>query len=302
MFLQTASGGWTPTLIRDPWVSGYWSTRFAHVPFLSAQQEPARAAITCSTLSHHWRLPCSCVFDTGSRLQDMSQWKTLILAFQTLGVVYGDIGKSCCPAVACPPRAVRIGSLSRLIDALTSRAGTSPLYVFASTPPSQCFSCPPAFLTRFRTLSLTSPALSMAGVFDGYVPVTSDNILGAASLIIWTITAIPVIKYALIVLRADDNGQGALVQHVPSFLPQTCLMPHKHRYMCIQGSSVPVSRQVGHSRCMHSCAVRACPIQTLRGAKMQMPAAGRRTLPTRLESWCVPTVAEAQQSAHWSGV
>jgi len=78
----------------------------------------------------------------------------------------------------------------------------------------------------------------ITGVFNGDVPVTTDNILGAASLIIWTITAIPVIKYiyplpalppstlrdadrrsilssmhrryALIVLRADDNGQGML--------------------------------------------------------------------------------------------
>jgi len=33
------------------------------------------------------------------------------------------------------------------------------------------------------------------GVFNGDVPVTTDNILGAASLIIWTITAIPVLKY-----------------------------------------------------------------------------------------------------------
>ena len=40
------------------------------------------------------------------------------------------------------------------------------------------------------------------------MPVTAENIEGAASLIIWTITSIVMIKYALIVLRADDNGQG----------------------------------------------------------------------------------------------
>ena len=32
--------------------------------------------------------------------------------------------------------------------------------------------------------------------------------MGAVSLIVWTLTAILVVKYALIVLRADDNGQG----------------------------------------------------------------------------------------------
>ena len=32
--------------------------------------------------------------------------------------------------------------------------------------------------------------------------------MGAVSLIVWTLTAMLVVKYALIVLRADDNGQG----------------------------------------------------------------------------------------------
>ncbi|XP_043722075.1 potassium transporter 5-like isoform X2 [Telopea speciosissima] len=67
------------------------------------------------------------------------------LAFQSIGVVYGDIG-------------------------------TSPLYVFAST-------------------------------FTERVP-TSDNIIGALSLIIYSLTLFPLIKYVFIVLRANDNGDG----------------------------------------------------------------------------------------------
>ncbi len=38
---------------------------------------------------------------------------------------------------------------------------------------------------------------------------------GAASLIIWTITALALIKYGIFVLRADDNGQGASWQIHP---------------------------------------------------------------------------------------
>ncbi|XP_057516471.1 potassium transporter 5-like [Amaranthus tricolor] len=69
----------------------------------------------------------------------------LSLAFQSIGVIYGDIG-------------------------------TSPLYVYAST-----FS---------------------KGIKH------KDDILGVLSLIYYTITLLPVIKYVFIVLRANDNGKG----------------------------------------------------------------------------------------------
>ncbi|CAK8561657.1 unnamed protein product [Lathyrus sativus] len=78
--------------------------------------------------------------------KDLSLWPTIALAFQTLGVVYGDMG-------------------------------TSPLYVFAD-------------------------------VFSK-VPINSDDdILGALSLVMYTITLIPLAKYVFIVLKANDNGEG----------------------------------------------------------------------------------------------
>jgi K+ transporter len=66
------------------------------------------------------------------------------LAFQTLGVVYGDIG-------------------------------TSPLYAFSS-------------------------------IFD--FPPSEEDVIGAVSLVLWSLTAIVSFKYALIVLQASDSGQG----------------------------------------------------------------------------------------------
>ncbi|KAL6968472.1 hypothetical protein U1Q18_034274 [Sarracenia purpurea var. burkii] len=73
-------------------------------------------------------------------------WSVILhLAFQSLGIVYGDIG-------------------------------TSPLYVFAST------------------------------FTDGIKH--NDDILGVLCLIYYTLTLIPLIKYVLIVLRANDNGDG----------------------------------------------------------------------------------------------
>lgn len=72
----------------------------------------------------------------------------LRLAFQSLGVVYGDLG-------------------------------TSPLYVFYNTFPH--------------------------GIED------PEDVIGALSLIIYSLTLIPLLKYVFIVCRANDNGQGKLV-------------------------------------------------------------------------------------------
>ena len=66
------------------------------------------------------------------------------LAYQSIGVIYGDIG-------------------------------TSPLYVYSST-----FTEAP----------------------------NRDDLLGALSVIIWTLTLVVTVKYVLIVLRADDEGEG----------------------------------------------------------------------------------------------
>ncbi|KAH7688784.1 KUP system potassium uptake protein [Dioscorea alata] len=78
--------------------------------------------------------------------KDLPLWGVFAMAFQTLGVVYGDMG-------------------------------TSPLYVFSD-------------------------------VF-AKVPIKSgDDVLGALSLVMYTIALIPFAKYVFIVLKANDNGEG----------------------------------------------------------------------------------------------
>ncbi|KAL6657386.1 hypothetical protein ACP70R_005166 [Stipagrostis hirtigluma subsp. patula] len=81
------------------------------------------------------------------------QWKTYcktvsLLAFQSFGVVYGDLS-------------------------------TSPLYVYKS---------------------------ALSGRLDSYRD--EATIFGLFSLIFWTLTLLPLLKYVLIVLSADDNGEG----------------------------------------------------------------------------------------------
>ena len=75
------------------------------------------------------------------------------MAFQSIGIVFGDLG-------------------------------TSPLYVYSSTFPEGI---------KHR-----------------------DDVVGVLSLIYYTLTLLPVIKYVFIVLKANDNGNG-MYSNTPSY-------------------------------------------------------------------------------------
>lgn len=78
--------------------------------------------------------------------EDFSMGKKIILAFQTLGVVFGDVG-------------------------------TSPLYTFS--------------------------------VMFNKAPINGDeDVIGALSLVLYTLILIPLVKYVLVVLWANDDGEG----------------------------------------------------------------------------------------------
>jgi KUP system potassium uptake protein len=58
----------------------------------------------------------------------------------------------------------------------------------------------------------TSPLYAMKEVFHtAHLPVTHENVLGVLSLIFWTITVVVSLKYVLLILRADNNGEGGLI-------------------------------------------------------------------------------------------
>ncbi len=58
----------------------------------------------------------------------------------------------------------------------------------------------------------TSVLYAMKEVFNsGHVPFTTENIYGVLSIFFWTLTTIVSIKYVVLVLRADNNGEGGLV-------------------------------------------------------------------------------------------
>ena len=71
----------------------------------------------------------------------------------------------------------------------------------------------------------TSPLYALNQIFVGPagVPINPDTVLGGISLVIWTITIIVAIKYAIFVLRAENDGEGGV------FALYGLLYPHRKR-------------------------------------------------------------------------
>ncbi len=58
----------------------------------------------------------------------------------------------------------------------------------------------------------TSPLYALKEVFrHDRVPLTPDNVLGILSLVFWTLTVIVSLKYVVLILRADNHGEGGLI-------------------------------------------------------------------------------------------
>jgi KUP system potassium uptake protein len=58
----------------------------------------------------------------------------------------------------------------------------------------------------------TSVLYAFKEVFvSGHVPITTDNILGILSLFFWTLTIIVSLKYVILIMRADNLGEGGLM-------------------------------------------------------------------------------------------
>ncbi|NBW26138.1 MAG: potassium transporter Kup, partial [Betaproteobacteria bacterium] len=58
----------------------------------------------------------------------------------------------------------------------------------------------------------TSVLYAMKEVFaSGHLPLEQANIYGILSLIFWTLSIIVSLKYVVLVLRADNEGEGGLI-------------------------------------------------------------------------------------------
>ncbi|HMQ70634.1 MAG TPA: potassium transporter Kup [Ignavibacteria bacterium] len=59
----------------------------------------------------------------------------------------------------------------------------------------------------------TSPLYALKECFHGHyaIPVTDSNVLGVLSLIFWSLILIITVKYLLIIMRADNDGEGGIL-------------------------------------------------------------------------------------------
>jgi KUP system potassium uptake protein len=61
----------------------------------------------------------------------------------------------------------------------------------------------------------TSPIYTLQTVFNPSdphpVPVSSENVLGIVSMVFWSVTIIVTVTYVLLVMRADNNGEGGIM-------------------------------------------------------------------------------------------
>ncbi|HET9822031.1 MAG TPA: KUP/HAK/KT family potassium transporter, partial [Burkholderiaceae bacterium] len=58
----------------------------------------------------------------------------------------------------------------------------------------------------------TSPLYALKEIFHGgHVAVTPEHVLGVLSLVFWTLTVVISVKYVLLILRADNHGEGGLI-------------------------------------------------------------------------------------------
>src|SRR5690606_34510543 len=58
----------------------------------------------------------------------------------------------------------------------------------------------------------TSVLYAVKEIFgSGHVPFTHANVYGVLSILFWTLTTIVSLKYVVLVLRADNEGEGGLI-------------------------------------------------------------------------------------------
>jgi len=82
----------------------------------------------------------------------------------------------------------------------------------------------------------TSPLYALKEVFHaGHVPATRDNILGVLSLIFWTMTTVVSLKYVLLILRADNNGEGGLIAMLALATTAVAERPQLRRTLLVVG-------------------------------------------------------------------
>ena len=88
----------------------------------------------------------------------------------------------------------------------------------------------------------TSVLYAVKEVFNsGHVLFTTANVYGILSIFFWTLTVIVSIKYVVLVLRADNNGEGGLIAMLALASQAVKDKPELRQCCWRSGSSAPRS-------------------------------------------------------------
>src|SRR6266704_3603352 len=69
----------------------------------------------------------------------------------------------------------------------------------------------------------TSPLYALRTAFkpEYGIPLTADNVMGILSLIVWSMVWVITIKYLVVMMRADNNGEGGILALLALALRET---------------------------------------------------------------------------------
>jgi len=81
----------------------------------------------------------------------------------------------------------------------------------------------------------TSPLYALKEVFHSGVTISHDHVLGVLSLIFWAITLVVTTKYAIFIMRADNNGEGGIMALMALAMLGSKNNPGKIRYIITVG-------------------------------------------------------------------
>src|SRR5579864_6834312 len=81
----------------------------------------------------------------------------------------------------------------------------------------------------------TSPLYTVKQCFDAEGGLTPDNVLGVLSLIAWSLMMVVTIKYVIVIMRADNRGEGGILALTALALRTASRSGKRHRLILMAG-------------------------------------------------------------------
>ena len=81
----------------------------------------------------------------------------------------------------------------------------------------------------------TSPLYTVKQCFDAEGGITPENVLGVLSLIAWSLMMVVTVKYVIVIMRADNRGEGGILALTALALRSANRMSPRHRLILTAG-------------------------------------------------------------------